>query len=169
MGPPTQHTGLPGWVPHFHGDLQASGSGLCGELQGYFTPDKRNFCLVCCFSEDTSPFLAWEGFRWWGWTCTPRRELVKMVVEMITEDETRCSSTAWWRQLLCWSRNHRFQGGRDLRDGQVQSYSFVDEETEAYASHFASLWPSFLIYKMGTVTSPLQSWSEDLLYVVGPA
>lgn len=63
MGPPTQHMGLPGRVPHFHGNLQASGSGLCGELQGYFTWDKRNFCLVSYFSEDTFPFLAWEGFR----------------------------------------------------------------------------------------------------------
>lgn len=61
------------------------------------------------------------------------------------------------------------EGGRDLRDGPVQSYNFTDEETEAPASQFASLWPSFLIYKMGTVTSPLQSWCEDLLYAVGPA
>lgn len=37
-GPPTQHMGLPGWKPHFHGNLWASGSGLNAENHGNLSP-----------------------------------------------------------------------------------------------------------------------------------
>lgn len=37
-GPPTQHMGLLGWKPHFHGNLWASGSGLHTENHGNLLP-----------------------------------------------------------------------------------------------------------------------------------
>ena len=37
-GPPTQHMGLPGWEPHFHGNPWASASGLCAEHHGDLSP-----------------------------------------------------------------------------------------------------------------------------------
>lgn len=46
-------------------------------------------------------------------------------------------STMWGKWPLYCPRITDLRNGKDLRDCQVQSYSFIDEETEAHASHFA--------------------------------
>lgn len=65
------------------------------------------------------------GLQMMGLDLPLRRELVKMMVE----DKTRCFSIDGRGSYFADLKITGFEGGRDLIDGQVQSYNFMDEET----------------------------------------
>lgn len=84
-GPPTQHMGLLGWKPHFHGNLWASGSGLHTENHGNLLPGEGQKKLPGGFSflrEPPTP-SGLGGLLTMGLgSCTPRREPVIMEEEI---------------------------------------------------------------------------------------
>lgn len=122
---PVVRMGLPGWEPHFHGTPWASGSGLCAESHGERLPGEGQKKLAL-------DFLPLRGHL----SLSGLRGLQTM----------GAAPSAPRRDPLCGGDDFStFLGipdlrvGKDLRDRQVQSYSFVEEETEASASHFALL------------------------------
>lgn len=135
-GPPTQHMKLPGWKPHLHGNLLASGSGPALGTAGmfYLERDKRNFPLVSCFSEDI--LLLWPG------RASDNRGWPLYIKERAGEhgrQDSRSPPLHGEAASLLFLESQIPRDERDLRDHQVQSYNFVDEENEAHASHFALL------------------------------
>lgn len=79
-GPPTQHMGLPGWKPHFHGNLWASGSGLHAENHGNLSPGKQQkklpWGLPFLRGTPTMPSSLGGLLMMGAGSCTPRREPV---------------------------------------------------------------------------------------------
>ena len=108
-GPPPQCVGLPGWEPHFCGNLRSSGSGPCAENRRDILPreGQKKLQLGFLLLRRYLFLFGLEGLQIVGiGPCPPRRVLVVMVS---LGDETQVFPfTVWWRQLLRCSWNHRF-------------------------------------------------------------
>ena len=85
--------GLPGWKPHFHGNLWASGSGLHAENHGNLSPGKQQkklpWGLPFLRGTPTMPSSLGGLLMMGAGSCTPRREPV-IIEEEISVFLPRC-------------------------------------------------------------------------------